>query len=85
MNPDEQIFEHTGIRIMKAANGDLLFCDPGAITGIRDSFMITNEAFSHAHQGVMFQALVEYIQKHEKVRDTRHVDFSYIGSSTENQ
>lgn len=66
---EENVFEHTGIRIMRNARGDLLFCDPGSVTGIRDSFMVTAECIKHGHLNMVESGLLKYIQTHEQACD----------------
>ncbi len=82
-NPSDQIkFVHTGIRIMQAENGDLLFCDPGAVTGVRDSLLFTAEMREY-HPEWLGIRLLEYIAKHDRVRGEESISFKPTPTGSE--
>lgn len=86
-NPDayERMFEHTGIRIMESKDGAILFCDPGSVTGIRDSLTIEPEfwkqglKYSNTARSLL-RRLNEYLKEHSHARNRvklKDENFSY--------
>lgn len=77
---ESQTFDHTGIRVMRADNGDLMFCDPGATTGVRDYLRISCEAVklsSPSGKAALWDSLMKYVEGHERVRSVEPITFSY--------
>ena len=79
----ERVFYHTGIRIMRSDDGALLFCDSGAFTGVRDSFIIEPEALRAGSLPLVESELLRYIQTHEQAR-TQNESFSFSPSTHAN-
>ncbi len=75
-NDGEKTFTHTGIRIMQAENGDLLFCDPGLVTGVRDSLMITAE-IRKFKPSLIGPLIMDYIERHGKAMKGPRVDETF--------
>ena len=65
IDAEERVFTHTGIRIMRSNDGALLFCDPGAVTGVRDSLQMEPKMLKYGEPSIAWKMLMEYIGNHQ--------------------